>query len=133
MNHVTYFFGSADISIFYWKLRSFALSRNADINCTLILLISISFNFFESSKIASIKMNTILMISAKMDTLGFLKQKVYWSKVYWSKSYDVMISVHGSTNKILSCGSNYIVDVVMWRKFGNCSISMREVIKTSIL
>ena len=128
MNHVAYFFGSADISIFYWKLRSFALSRNADINCTLILLISISFNFFESSKIASIKMNTILMISAKMDTLGFLKQKVYWSK-----SYDVMISVHGSTNKILSCGSNYIVDVVMWRKFGNCSISMREVIKTSIL
>ena len=35
--------------------------------------------------------------------------------------------------KILSRYSDYIVDVVMWQKFGNCSISTREVIITSIL
>ena len=37
-----------------------------------------------------------------------------------------MIYVNDVTNKILSSDSNYIVDVVMWPKFGNCSISMRE-------
>ena len=37
------------------------------------------------------------------------------------------------TNKILSGGSNYIVDVVIRSRFGNYSISMREVIITSIL
>ena len=35
--------------------------------------------------------------------------------------------------KILSGDSNYIVEVIMWPKFGNSSISMREVIITSIL
>ena len=37
------------------------------------------------------------------------------------------------TNKILSCESNYVVDVAMWPNFGNSSVSMREVITTSIL
>ena len=44
-----------------------------------------------------------------------------------------MISVHGVTNKILSRGSNYTIDEIMWPKFGNCSVSMRKVIITSIL
>ena len=44
-----------------------------------------------------------------------------------------MISVHDVNNKILLLKSNYIVDVAMWPKFGNCSISMREVIIISIL
>ena len=64
------------------------------------------------------------MISAKMATRGFLKI---------NKSYDVINSVHNVTNKMLSRDSNYIVDVVMWPKFGNSSISMKEVIITSIL
>ena len=68
------------------------------------------------------------MMSAKMATLGLLK-----IKVFWNKGYDVIISVHDVTNKILSRDSNYIVDVVMWPKFGNSSISMREVITTTIL
>ena len=68
-------------------------------------------------------MVTILMMSAKMATLGLLK-----IKVFWNKGYDVIISVHDVTNKILSRDSNYIVDVVMWPKFGNSNISMREVI-----
>ena len=44
-----------------------------------------------------------------------------------------MISVHDVTHKILPYDSNYIVDVVILPKFGNSSISMREVIITSIL
>ena len=52
---------------------------------------------------------------------------------FWNKGYDVMISVYDVTNKILSRDSNDIVDVVMWSEFVNCSISMREVIITSIL
>ena len=68
------------------------------------------------------------MMSAKMATLGLLK-----IKVFWNKGYDVIISVHDVTNKILSRDSNYIIDVVMWPKFGNCSICIREVIITSIL
>ena len=53
--------------------------------------------------------------------------------VFWNKDYDVIIPVDGVTNKILSHDSNYMVDVLMWPKFGNSSISMREVITTSIL
>ena len=54
-------------------------------------------------------------------------------KVFWNKGYEVIVSVHDITNEILSRYSNYIVDVVMWPKFGNSSISMREDIIASIL
>ena len=66
------------------------------------------------------------MMSAKMATSGLLK-------IFWNKGYDVIISVHDVTNKILWRDSIYIVDVVMWPKFGCSSISMREIIITSIL
>ena len=68
------------------------------------------------------------MMSAKTATLGLLK-----IKVFWDKGYDVIISVHEFPDKILPCDSNYNVDMFMWPKFGNCSISMREVIISSIL
>ena len=73
-------------------------------------------------------MVTILMMSAKMATLGLLK-----IKVFWNNGYDVIISVHDVTNKILSHDSNYIIDVLIWSKFVNTSVSMREVIITSFL
>ena len=73
-------------------------------------------------------MITILMMSAKMATLGLLE-----IMVFWKKGYDVIICVHDVTNKILSRDLNYIVDLVMWSKFGNSSISNREIIITSIL
>ena len=63
-----------------------------------------------------------------MATLGLLEIKVVWKKVY-----DVVISVHHVTNKISSRDLNYIVDLFMWPKFGNSSLSMREIIITSIL
>ena len=68
------------------------------------------------------------MMPAKMATPGLLK-----IAALWNKGYDVIISVDDVTNKILSRYSIYIVDVFMWSKFGNCSISMRDVITTLIL
>ena len=50
--------------------------------------------------------------------------------ILWDKGYDVIIPVDDATDKILSRDSNYIVDVFMWPKFGNCSISMRNFIST---
>ena len=63
------------------------------------------------------------MMSAKLGTLGLLKVNVVWTK-----SYDVMPFVYNFTNKILSSDSNYNLDVVIWSKFGNSSIFMKEVI-----
>ena len=68
------------------------------------------------------------MMSVKMTTPGLLN-----ITVFWNEGYDVIISVDDVTNKVLSRDSNNVVDVLMWPKFGNCSISMREVITTSIL
>ena len=69
----------------------------------------------------------ILMISAKLATPGLLK-----IKVFWNKGYDVISSVDEVVNKISSRDSSYIVNVVMWIKFCNPSITMREVIITWI-
>ena len=68
------------------------------------------------------------LMSAKLATLGLLK-----IKLFLNKGYDVISSVYDVTNKILLRASIYIVNVVMWPKFGNSSTSMREVIITSIL
>ena len=73
-------------------------------------------------------MATILMMSAKAVTLGLLE-----IKVFLNKGYDVIILLYDVTSKISSFNSNYIIIVAMWPKFGNSSISLREVIITSIL
>ena len=91
-------------------------------------LFLILLTFFESWKIFLINMVTILMMSAKMVTLAFLQ-----IKVFWKKGYDVIIFVYDVIDNTLSRDSNYIVDVVMWKKFDNSSTSMREVIITSTL
>ena len=78
--------------------------------------------------IVLINMVTIFMMPAKMATLVLLK-----IRVFWNNDYGIIISIHDVTNNFLSRDSNYIIDVVMWPKFGNCSISMRKVIVTSIL
>ena len=68
------------------------------------------------------------MMSAEMATPELLKTTVFWNKVY-----DVIILVDDVTKEIPSRDSNYFVDLFMWPKFGNSSLSMREVITTSIL
>ena len=67
------------------------------------------------------------MIPTKMVNPGLLK-----ITLFWNKGYDVIIPADGVTNKILSQDSNYIVDVFMLPKFGNSSISMREVINHNL-
>ena len=54
------------------------------------------------------------MVPAKMATLGLLNINIFWNKYY-----HLLIFAHDVANKILSRDSNYIVDVVMWPKFGN--------------
>ena len=68
-------------------------------------------------------MVAILIISAKLATLGSFQ-----IKFFWNKGYDVIISVHDVTSKILLLESNNIVDVVMWPKFGNSSIYLRKML-----
>ena len=70
----------------------------------------------------------ILMMSAKVAMPGLRK-----INIFKKKDSDVMIVEYDVINEVLSRDSNYIVNVVMWPKFDNCSISMREVITTSIL
>ena len=65
---------------------------------------------------------------AKLASPGLLKIKIYQNKVY-----DVIFRDYDVTNSILSRDSNYYVDVVIWPKFGNSSISVREVIIALIL
>ena len=72
-------------------------------------------------------MVVILMMSEKLATLRLLR-----IKVFWNKGFEVIISVHDITNKVLSRDSIYIVDVIMGLKFDNSSISMRAVIITLI-
>ena len=55
-----------------------------------------------------INMVIVLMMSAKLTTPGLLK---LW--MFWNNGYDVIISVNGVTNKLLSRDSNYIIDIVM--------------------
>ena len=64
----------------------------------------------------------IFMMSAKLATPGLLK-----IKLFKNKGCDVVIVDFDVINKTLSRNSNYIVDEVMWPKFHNCSISVREV------
>ena len=67
-------------------------------------------------------------MSGKMAIPGFLNIAVFWNKIY-----DFIIPADDVTNKVLSGDSNYVVDMFMWSRFGNSSLSMREVITASIL
>ena len=68
-------------------------------------------------------MVTILMMSTKIATPGLLKVKLFLNK-----GYDVLISVHNVTKQVLSRDSNYIADMVMWKKI----LEQRTVIKESV-
>ena len=53
-------------------------------------------------------MVTIFMMSAKMATTELLK-----IKLFRKKAYDVILSAHDVTNKILSRDLNYNINIVM--------------------
>ena len=94
----------------------------------ILIHISKYFTFFESLSFSLINIVGSLIMSAKLATLGLLKMKVVWNK-----GYGVITFVHGVTNKSFSRDSKYVKDVVMWPKFDNSGISMREITITSIL
>ena len=68
------------------------------------------------------------MMPAKLATPGLVK-----ISIIRNKGYDVIILDYDVSNKILSRDSNYILYVVMNLKSGKSSISIREVIITSVL
>ena len=53
--------------------------------------------------------------------------------LFWNKGHDVITPVDDVIRNKLSRDSIYTVDEFMWPKFGNSSISVKEVITTSIL
>ena len=128
MNHVTCALSSADISIFSPEISRFCYIKKYRYRLHFSTKFPILLAFLEFLKVCLINRVIILMMSAKVATPGLLK-----ITVFWNKGYEIIISVDDVINKILSYNLNYIVDVFMWPKFGNCSISMREVITTSIL
>ena len=67
-------------------------------------------------------------MSLKLASLDLLK-----TNLFWNKECDVLISVYDVTNKVQSRDSTYIMDVIMWLTFDNCTTFMIEVIMTSIL
>ena len=128
MDHVTHPLSSADISNFSTEISKFCYIKKYMYRLQFDAKFLILLTFLESLKIVLIKKVTILMMSAKTATPDLLK-----ITVLWNKGYDVVIYVHDIPIKILSHDSNYIVDVVMWPKFGNSNISIREVIIISNL
>ena len=58
--------------------------------------------------IVLINVAAILMMSAKLATLGLFKIKILQNKLWYHNS------VHDTTNKLLLRDSNYIADLVMW-------------------
>ena len=62
-------------------------------------------------------MIVILMMLAKLATLGLLK-----IKLFQNKGYEVIISVHDVPNKIISRESNYTADSLATQTLGLSSI-----------
>ena len=85
----------------WWFFCSFVLLRPFKTFCPFFLLSN-------TSSFVGLLINKILMTSAKLATSDLLE-----IKMFWNKSHDSITSVHGITTKVLSRGSNYIVDVVM--------------------
>ena len=105
---------SCDTSLeFCWCQHFFAGNQQ--------LLILILLTFLESLKVVLINMVAILMMSAKLTTLGLLKINVFWNKVY-----DIIISVHDVTKKIYlvtqiillmwSCDQSLVTLAFLWEK-----------------
>ena len=86
---------SADISIFSLEISNFCYIKKYRHRLHFNTFCLIILTFFESWKVVLINMVTILIMSAKLVTLRFLK-----TQVFWNKGFDVIISVHDVINKI---------------------------------
>ena len=115
---------------FHRKSANFAISWNTDIDCIFI------HNFYLISYIIWIFKDCFNKYDYNFDDVsqnGHSKSSQNIFILRWNEIHDFIISVHDVTKKIISSDSNYVVDVIIWPKFGSYSISMREVIINSIL
>ena len=88
---------------FFMGNQQILLYQEIPIQIAFWFIIYILLTFFGSLKIFLVNMVTILMMSAKIATLGLLKLKIFWNK-----GYDVIVSLYDVINKLLSCDSNDI-------------------------
>ena len=101
------------------------MSGNTGKDCFSINLSKNSFDFYcIFNKVVLIKMIATLM-SAKLATPGIAE-----IKIFWNAGYGVIKNVDDITKK-LSRDAKYIADLLMWLRFGNSSVSKREVFVTS--
>ena len=119
---------SADIRIFSLEISNFCYIKKYRYRLYFNTYFLNLLAFFESLKVVLINIVAILMMPANLATMGLLKLKPFWNK-----GYGVITFVRDLTNKILLRDSNCIVDVVIWPKFGNFSIFMKEVVIITIL
>ena len=105
---MTHHLSPADVSIFPPEISNFCYIKKCRYRLHFDTLFLILLMLFESLKVVLITMVSILMMSAKFATLGLLK-----IRKFLNEGYDVIISVHDITIKILLRESNYIVVVVM--------------------
>ena len=98
----------ADISIFSPEISKVCYIEKYRYRFYFDTLFLFLLTFFEYLKICLINMVTILMMSAKIATLGLFKIKIFRNKLC-----EVIISVYSVINKKISSDSNYIADVVM--------------------
>ena len=95
MNHVTHPLSSAGISTFSPEITKFCSINKYRYRLHFDTKLQANLPFLESLRIASIDMFTILMMPAKMATLGLLKRKIFTNK-----GYGVIDSVHYVINNI---------------------------------
>ena len=119
--------GSRDTPLEYWyqhflnRSQQILLYQEIHIKIAFWYIISNSFNF---SWVLKDSFNKHGYNFDDVSKNGYLRPSE--NKDIWNKVYNVIISVHDITNKILSRDSNYIVDVALWQKFGNSSFSLHE-------
>ena len=101
-------FSSADINIFSSEISKISYIKKYRYRLYLDTKAPNLLTFFESLKIAFIKIVVNLMIPAKIATLGLLK-----IKILGNTGNDIIIFVYDIANKILSRNLNYIVDMVI--------------------
>ena len=108
-----------DINIFMLLISNFRFLKKCIQKFVFDASVLILLTFIESLEVILINVIATLMMSRPV-----------WRKIFHNKGYEVTISVKDFTKKLSSCDSDHIVEVVMWRKFGNSSFSRREVIIT---
>ena len=84
--------------------------------------------FVIQTNVILLSLTPVVMMPIKLATPEILK-----IKGFWNGDYDFITSVFGIINKSFSRVSNYVVDLVIWPKFGKSYISYREVAMTKRL